>query len=45
MWARRISLRASVFVVDEELYKTNGEWSSLIAIMRVLDVEWRAGDG
>lgn len=35
MWAGRMSLRASVFVVDEELYKTNGEWTSLIAIMRV----------
>ena len=40
-----MSLRAAVFVVDEELYKTNEEWTSLIAIMRVLDVEWQAGGG
>jgi hypothetical protein len=40
-------LHASAFAVDEELHKTNGEGggTSLIAIMQVLDVEWRADGG
>lgn len=40
-----MSIGACVFAVGGELYKTNAEWTSLIAIMRVLDVEWRAGGG